>query len=344
MSHSSYLAPQLTQEDREEIFIRPQTLADFQGQEALKKNLNVFLQAAKGREEALDHVFISGPPGLGKTTLATIMANEMEVELKATSAPALEKPKDLVGMLTSLKENSLFFIDEIHRLRPALEEMLYIAMEDFEIDWIIGQGTAARNIRLPVPRFTLVGATTKPGSVSSPLYTRFGITLRIDLYSEKELSSIIKRNSVLLDVRIEKEAVEWLARCSRGTPRVTNRLLRRMRDFAQVEGNGVITEKLARDSLKRLGIDTMGLEAQDRLILKNLIDLYGGGPVGVETLAISAGESADSLEDFYEPYLIQKGFIQRTNRGRKATPLAYSHLEKENLLKGKEDGQSKLLF
>lgn len=344
MSHSSYLAPELTQEDKEEIFIRPQTLSDFQGQEALKKNLNVFLQAAKGRQEALDHVFISGPPGLGKTTLATIMANEMQVEIKATSAPALEKPKDLVGMLTSLKENSLFFIDEIHRLRPALEEMLYIAMEDFEIDWIIGQGTAARNIRLPVPRFTLVGATTKPGNVSSPLYTRFGITLRIDLYSEKELSSIIRRNSTLLDVKIGKGAIEWLARCSRGTPRVTNRLLRRMRDFAQVEGNGIITEDLARDSLKRLGIDTMGLEAQDRLILKNLIELYGGGPVGVETLAISAGESADSLEDFYEPYLIQKGFIQRTNRGRKATPLAYSHLEKENLLKGKSNGQSKLLF
>lgn len=342
----SYLSPHLSFEDSDDNSIRPQSLEDFRGQKSLKDNLSVFLKAAKARQEALDHVFVSGPPGLGKTTLAAIMAKEMSVDFKATSAPALDKPKDLVGILTSLKKNSLFFIDEIHRLKPVLEEMLYIAMEDFEIDWVIGQGTYARNIRLPVPPFTLVGATTKPGSVSSPLYTRFGITLRIDLYSEEELAEIILRNSQILSLSIDPEAISWLARCSRGTPRVTNRLLRRMRDFAEVEGDGVITENLAQKSLKRLGIDEMGLEAQDRLILNNLIRMYQGGPVGVETLAISVGESVDSLEDFYEPYLIQKGFLQRTNRGRKATPLAYSHFGIDYDFKKKEDSsvQKKLSF
>lgn len=312
-----------------EYDIRPHFLKDFQGQEELKKNLSVFIKAAGQRNEPLDHVFISGPPGLGKTTLAGIMANELGAEFKVTSAPALDKPKDLAGLLTTIAEKTVFFIDEIHRLKPAIEEMLYIAMEDYELDWIIGQGPAARTIRIPVPPFTLVGATTRPGKVSSPLYTRFGITVRMNFYGEKELVNIVKRSCQILDVEIEEDAVPLLASCSRGTPRVTNRLLRRMRDYAQVEGNGIITEEIVQNSLLRLNIDHYGLEELDRQILSTIIKKYGGGPVGAETLAISVGEGIDSLEDFYEPYLIQKGFIKRTPRGRVATPLAYEHLKLE---------------
>ena len=315
-----------TTEDTAEPRLRPQRLDEFQGQAELKKNLGVFVQAALGREESLDHVFLSGPPGLGKTTLATILANEMGSEFKVTSAPALEKPTDLAGILTTLGERAVFLIDEIHRLRPAIEEMLYIAMEDFELDWIIGQGPAARTIRIPLPPFTLVGATTKAGLVAAPLYSRFGISVRINYYSLVDLADIIRRSSSILEIDVAPDAVELLAKCSRGTPRVANRILRRMRDFAQVLGNGTVTVDTVEDGMKRLRIDAEGLEEHDREILRTIITLYGGGPVGAETLAISVGEAIDTLEDFYEPYLIQQGYLKRTPRGRVATPRAFQHL------------------
>ncbi len=305
--------------DVNENILRPKTLKDFQGQMRIKDNLSVFIRAAKEREDALDHVFLIGPPGLGKTTLASIIANEMGSEIRMTSAPALEKPKDLAGILTNVTENSIFFIDEIHRMRPALEEMLYIAMEDYEIDWIIGQGPAARTIRIPIPKFTLIGATTKAGQVSSPLYSRFGITCRIEFYNEKELQNIIRRSSAILETKITEDAIILLAKSSRGTPRIANRLLRRLRDYATVLGNGIIDEQIVNMSMERLGIDEMGLEEQDRNILKTIIEFYDGGPVGAETLAISVGEAIESLEDFYEPYLIQKGYLKRTPRGRMVT-------------------------
>lgn len=316
-------------EDPRENSLRPQRLEDFQGQKAIKDNLAVFIQAARERNESLDHVFISGPPGLGKTTLAGILANEMGKEFKVTSAPALDKPKDLAGILTTLTESSVFFIDEIHRLKPAIEEMLYIAMEDYEIDWVIGSGPSARTIRIPIPSFTLVGATTKAGLVASPLYSRFGIAIRINFYEEEEIIRIIHRSAGILDIDIEEDAAIRLAKSSRGTPRVANRLLRRMRDFAQVLGKGRITVDVVENGLARLGIDNLGLEEHDRAILSVIIQNYGGGPVGAETLAISVGEAVESLEDFYEPYLIQRGLIQRTPRGRMTTPLAQQHLKME---------------
>lgn len=313
-------------EDQAEQRLRPQRLSDFQGQSALKGNLSVFITAARERSESLDHVFLSGPPGLGKTTLAGIIANEMQTEFRVTSAPALEKPKDLAGILTTLGERAVFLIDEIHRMRPAIEEMLYIAMEDFELDWIIGQGPAARTIRIPLPPFTLIGATTKAGLVAGPLYSRFGINARFEFYDQAELISIVNRSAGILDAPIDADAVELLALCSRGTPRVANRLLRRMRDFAQVLGDGVISRSVVEEGMQRLAIDTEGLEEHDRQILRVIIEHYGGGPVGAETLAISVGEAIDTLEDFYEPYLIQRGYLQRTPRGRVATPRAYQHL------------------
>lgn len=327
MEEQSFLDSRELDQDRiQENIIRPQRLRDFQGQKELKDNLAIFLKAAKDRQEALDHVFISGPPGLGKTTLAGILSHELEVDFKITSAPALDKPKDLAGLLTTLTERSVFFIDEIHRLKPAIEEMLYIAMEDYELDWIIGQGPAARTVRIPVPPFTLIGATTKPGRVSRPLFTRFGINLRIHFYDPKELAKVILRSSKLLDIPIEESAAHQLALCSRGTPRVANRLLKRVRDYAQVAGEKTIKTDMVKDSLKRLGVDHSGLEEVDRMILKTIIEKFSGGPVGAETLAISVGEGIDSLEDFYEPYLIQQGFVKRTPRGRVVTALAYKHL------------------
>lgn len=313
-------------EDELDVGVRPKLLKDFQGQRELKANISVFIGAAKARGESLDHVFLSGPPGLGKTTLAYIVANELGAELKITSAPAIERPKDLAGMLSTIPKNAVFFIDEIHRLRPAIEEMLYVAMEDYELDWIIGQGPAARTVRIPLPQFTLVGATTKPGKVISPLFSRFGITMRIDYYQPIELERILRRTAGILDIAIEKDASSLLARCSRGTPRVANRLLRRMRDFAQVKGFDSINRSIIESGLERLKIDNEGLEEQDRRILTAIIDNYGGGPVGAETLAISISEGIDTLEDFYEPYLIQKGFLARTPRGRVVTDLAHRHL------------------
>jgi len=328
MSDDHPLHPHYESEDHAENLLRPRRLEDFLGQEQIKDNLRVFITAARERGDSLDHVFLSGPPGLGKTTLATIMAHEMSADFRVTAAPALEKPKDLAGILTTLTEGAVFFIDEIHRLRPALEEMLYVAMEDYEIDWIIGQGPSARTLRVPLPRFTLVGATTKPGSVSAPLYTRFGITVRIDFYSYEELARIIRRSAAILDAPLDDEAVGILSRSCRGTPRVANRLLRRMRDFAQVLGDGIITRSIVEAGMARLHIDGNGLERQDRNILRTIIENYGGGPVGAETLAISVGEEIDSLEAFYEPFLIQQGLLQRTPRGRMVTQKAYEVLKR----------------
>ena len=343
MKKNSIVSGDLIDEDLEqkENSLRPSRLDDFQGQKALKENLSIFLKAAKDRNESLDHVFLSGPPGLGKTTLAGILANEMGSEFKATSAPALDKPKDLAGLLTSISDNTVFFIDEIHRLKPAIEEMLYIAMEDYELDWIIGQGPSARSIRLPIPPFTLIGATTRSGNVSSPLYSRFGINVRMNLYEKNDIISILKRSSKLLDISINEKSLVMLSDCCRGTPRVANRILRRVRDFAQVKGDGSITEEIVLYSLEKLEIDSSGLEEFDRRILETIIKKYSGGPVGAETLAISLGESTETLEDFYEPFLIQKGFIQRTPRGRTATPSAYAHL---NIIQDGENEDQRLLF
>lgn len=331
-------------EDSQEGNLRPQFLNEFLGQEEIKKNLSVFIQAAREREDALDHLFLIGPPGLGKTTLAQITAHELGADFKVTSAPALEKPKDLAGILSTVSERTVFFIDEIHRLKPAIEEMLYIAMEDFELDWVIGQGAAARTVRIPIPRFTLVGATTKAGMVSSPLISRFGIVQRFDYYTGEELSRIIKRTAKILKVKIEDDAALSLAKCSRGTPRVANRIIRRMRDFAQIEGNGSVTDEIVRAGLSRLGIDSLGLEKYDREILLSIINNFGGGPVGAETLAISIGESQDTLEDYYEPYLIQCGLLQRTPRGRMVTEKAYRHLgvEMKSRLDSGEQGMRNL--
>jgi Holliday junction DNA helicase RuvB len=306
----------------------------------MKENLRVFISAAKARNESLDHLFLIGPPGLGKTTLAQVVARELEADFKVTSAPALDKPKDLAGILTTVTEKTVFFIDEIHRLKPAIEEMLYIAMEDYELDWIIGQGPSARTIRIPIPPFTLVGATTKAGNVASPLISRFGITCRFSFYESADMEAIVRRSAGILKTVIADDAAALLARSSRGTPRVVNRLLRRMRDFAQVTGNAVITQAVVEEGLKRLEIDPLGLERHDREILRIIIERYQGGPVGAETLAISVGEAVDTLEDYYEPYLIQSGLLQRTPRGRVVTALAYEHLK----LPQKSHEDSGLLF
>ena len=329
-----------TEEDTQEINLRPQNLNEFLGQKEIRENLSVFIKAAKERGEALDHLFLMGPPGLGKTTLAHIAANELGVDFKVTSAPALEKPKDLAGILSTVTPRTVFFIDEIHRLKPAIEEMLYVAMEDFELDWVIGSGAQARTVRIPIPHFTLVGATTKAGTVSAPLISRFGIIERFQFYTDEELSAIIKRSAKLLGVGVNNDASLQMAKCCRGTPRVANRVLRRMRDFAQSKGMDTIDLQTVTEGLTRLGIDSLGLEKIDRDILKSIITNFGGGPVGAETLAISIGENIDTLEDYYEPYLIQQGLIQRTPRGRMATDKAYLHLG----LKGINNENTGFLF
>ena len=319
---------QFVPEDAGEISLRPMTLSDsdFIGQEKAKRNLEVFIKAAKNRGEALDHVLLHGPPGLGKTTLATIIANEMGVNIRKTSGPAIEKPRDLAALLTNLNEGDILFVDEIHRLNRAVEEILYPAMEDNEIDIIIGQGPSANSIRLELKKFTLVGATTRSGQLSAPLRDRFGVILKLELYSPEELKHIIIRSAKLLGIGIEDQGAEEIAKRSRGTPRIANRLLKRVRDFAEVKADGVITRVLADQALTQLEIDELGLDSVDRRLLESIIRNYGGGPVGLETLASTINEESVTIEDMYEPYLLQQGFITRTPRGRCATRRAYEHL------------------
>ncbi|MCL2805641.1 MAG: Holliday junction branch migration DNA helicase RuvB [Treponema sp.] len=327
----SLVRPDLIKEDAQDIALRPRALNEFLGQQAMKDNLNVFITAAKQRGDSLDHLFLIGPAGLGKTTMAQIVANEMQGGFVQTTAPALDKPKDLVGFLTNLKKGDVFFIDEIHSLKPAIEELLYIAMEDYGIDWVVGQGPMARTIRIAIKPFTLVGATTKAGVVSSPLISRFGITCRFSFYEQEDLKKIVHRSAGLLNIKIDEEAASLLAKSSRGTPRVVNQLLKRMRDFAQFSGEDSISVQVVRTGLARLEIDELGLEKQDREILKIIIERYKGGPVGADNLAITIGESVETLEDYYEPYLIQAGLLQRTPRGRVVTSLTYGHLGIEPL-------------
>ena len=326
MENRRILTTGLREEDRElEPKLRPATLESYIGQESVKENMRVFIQAAKQRKEALDHVLLYGPPGLGKTTLSNIIANEMDVNIKTTSGPAIERPGDMAAVLNSLNEGDILFIDEIHRLNRMIEEILYPAMEDFVIDIMIGKGPGARSVRLDLPRFTLIGATTRIGLLTAPLRDRFGVVQRLEPYSVENLKIILKRSAAVLQVGMEEGGAEEIARRSRGTPRLANRMLKRVRDFAQVRYDGVITEEVARFALDLLDIDKVGLDQTDRKMLLTMIEKFGGGPVGLDTLAASINEESETIEDVYEPYLLQLGYIQRTPRGRVVTRLGYAH-------------------
>ena len=322
---SRTITAEKTEDDLLEATLRPRALDDYVGQEKAKGNLGLFIDAARGRGEALDHVLLYGPPGLGKTTLANIIACEMGVNIKSTSGPVIERPGDLAAILTNLEAHDVLFIDEIHRLSHVVEEILYPAMEDFQLDIIIGQGPSARTIKLDLPKFTLVGATTRAGLLSSPLRDRFGVLSRLEFYTHEELAFIVTRSARIFGMAIEPEGATELARRSRGTPRIANRLLRRVRDFAQVRGGGVITRAVADQALEMLEIDEMGFDTMDRAILLTIIDKFGGGPVGLDTIAAAISEESDTIEDVYEPFLIQNGFLNRTPRGRVATAAAYQH-------------------
>ena len=326
MENRRILTTGLREEDRElEPKLRPATLESYIGQESVKENMRVFIQAAKQRKEALDHVLLYGPPGLGKTTLSNIIANEMDVNIKTTSGPAIERPGDMAAVLNSLNEGDILFIDEIHRLNRMIEEILYPAMEDFVIDIMIGKGPGARSVRLDLPRFTLIGATTRIGLLTAPLRDRFGVVQRLEPYSVENLKIILKRSAAVLQVEMEEGGAEEIARRSRGTPRLANRMLKRVRDFAQVRYDGVITEEVARFALDLLDIDKVGLDQTDRKMLLTMIEKFGGGPVGLDTIAASINEESETIEDVYEPYLLQLGYIQRTPRGRVVTRLGYAH-------------------
>lgn len=335
---SRIVTSDFTSEDNDiENSLRPKVLDDYIGQDKVKENLAVYIQAARGRGEALDHVLLYGPPGLGKTTLAGVIANEMGVNLRVTSGPAIEKQGDLAALLTNLQEGDVLFIDEIHRLNRQVEEVLYPAMEDGALDIIIGKGPSARSIRLDLPHFTLIGATTRAGQLSAPLRDRFGVIFRLEMYTNEQLSSIVKRSADILNIPVDEKGAMEIASRSRGTPRIANRLLKRSRDFAQVKYDGIISKEAAVDALERMEIDNLGLDNIDRVLLTTMIKNYNGGPVGLDTIAAAIGEESVTIEDVYEPYLMQIGFLSRTPRGRCVTPLAYQHLGIE------QPGQQSLL-